>query len=93
MDFSPSGVAGNPLHFLLNCLIRKKLLRIRGHAWENPTVNPISLQTMKFFRNNFSNILHVDGGEFTISENQEPDPFKVKAFAKNLLMPRWAFYF
>ena len=26
---------------------------------------------------------HVDAGEFTISENQEPDPFKVKAFAKS----------
>ena len=59
MDFSPSGVAGNPpLHFLLNCLIRKKSLRRRGHAWEKWMVNSISLQTMKFFRNNFSNMQH-----------------------------------
>ena len=29
-------------------------------------------------------MVHVVAGEFTISENQEPDPFKVKAFAKKL---------
>ena len=82
MEYPKQGSGESPLHFLLNCLILKKLLRRRGHAWEKWTVNSISLQTMKFLRNNFSNILHVVAGEFTISENQEPDPFKVKAFAK-----------
>ena len=32
--FPQRGSGESPLHFLLNCLIRKKLLRKRGHAWE-----------------------------------------------------------